>query len=325
MRILFMGTPEFSAYYLEYLLDRNVNIVAVISQKDKPRGRGQRLLPTPVKEIAMKYNVPVFQPSNLNKEGPEIIEKYKPDIGIVVAYGRLIKKPFLDLIPLYNVHTSLLPRYRGPAPIQRAIENGEKYTGVTIFKISEGMDEGDIALQKSFEIAECETFGQVYEKFLRVGTEALMQFLENYPLTLTPQDHSQASYAPKIDKSDLYVDFSKPALVVRNKIRAYDPNPGVRTMLNGLEVKLYGACEIIGEDEREYKKLNGEFDIQNTAPGTIVRIDKSSQGAIVKTGNGYLKITYIQFPGKNKTTFFSAKNGGLVKEGMIFESDANKE
>ncbi|MFN3692289.1 MAG: methionyl-tRNA formyltransferase [Fervidobacterium sp.] len=319
MRILFMGTPEFSAYYLEYLLNRNVNIVAVISQKDKPRGRGQKLLPTPVKEVAIKYNIPVFQPSNLNKEGIEIVEKYKPDIGIVVAYGRLIKKPFLDLIPLYNVHTSLLPRYRGPAPIQRAIENGEKYTGVTIFKINEGMDEGDIALQKSFEIGECETFGQVYEKFLRVGTEALIEFLENYPLTLIPQDHSQSSYAPKIEKSDLYVDFSKPALVVRNKIRAYDPNPGVRTMLNGLEVKLYGVCEIIEKDE--YENL---YKARYIVPGTIVCIDKASQGAIVKTGNGYLKITYIQFPGKNKTTFFSAKNGGLVKEGMIFESVANE-
>jgi len=138
--------------------------LAVITQKDKPRGRGQKLLPTPVKEVALKYGLLVFQPSNLNREGMEIIEKCQPEIGIVVAYGRLIKNPFLEAIPFYNVHTSLLPKYRGPAPMQRAIENGEKVTGVTIFKISESMDEGDIALQCTFEIGQCETLVKFTKK-----------------------------------------------------------------------------------------------------------------------------------------------------------------
>ncbi len=308
MRILFMGTPEFAASYLDFLIQKKFNVVAVISQKDKPRGRGQKLLPTPVKEVAQKYGIPVFQPSKLNEEGLEIIENYRPDIGIVVAYGRLLRKPFLDAIPLYNVHTSLLPKYRGPAPMQRAIENGERVTGVTIFKISEGMDEGDIALQRAFELEECEPFGSVYEKFIKYGTELLQEFLRNYPVTLTPQDHSKATYAPKIEKKDLYVDFSKPAVEVRNKIRAYDPTPGVRTFLNDIEVKLYGACEIENNSQ------------ENIEPGTVLRIEKQSGDGVIKTIDGLLHIKYIQFPGKNKITFLSAKNGGLIKEGMVFRN-----
>jgi len=307
LRILFLGTPEFAARYLEFLLEKGYNVVTVISQADKPRGRGQKLLPTPVKEVALKHNIPVFQPKSLVKEGTEIIEKYKPDIGIVVAYGRLLKKPFLDAIPFYNVHASLLPRYRGAAPMQRCLEAGEKVTGVTIFKISEGMDDGDIALQKPFEIGECETLGELYEKMINYGTELLDEFLKRYPVPLVQQDHSQASYAPKIDKNDLHVDFSMPAEMVRNKIRAYDPVPGVKARLNGTKVKLFGACVIEQNDEyRAYK------------PGTIISVDKSNGGLIV-CGKDALWIKYIQFPGKSKIGFSDAKNGGLVREGMCLE------
>ncbi|MGC8954800.1 MAG: methionyl-tRNA formyltransferase [Fervidobacterium sp.] len=310
MRILFMGTPEFAATYLEYLVVNNYNVVAVISQKDKPRGRGQKLLHTPVKQVAIKYDIPIFQPLNLNREGIQVIEEFKPDIGIVVAYGRLIRKPFLELIPLYNVHTSLLPKYRGPAPMQRTIENGEKVTGVTIFKINEGMDEGDIALQKSFEIGECETYGQLYEKFVKYGTKLLGDFLDKYPLPLTPQDHSKATYAPKIEKHDLYIDFSKSAFEVRNKIRAYDPTPGVRVFLNKAEVKVFGACEI-------------ENPTKECIPGTIVRIEKNTGAGVIKTKDHLLHVRYIQFPGKSKVTFLDAKNGGLIKEGMCFSSQCD--
>ncbi|HCI29397.1 MAG TPA: methionyl-tRNA formyltransferase [Fervidobacterium sp.] len=308
MKILFMGTPEFSAFYLEDLVKNNFDVIAVITQKDKPRGRGQRLLPTPVKEVAMKYGIPVFQPSNLNREGMEIIEEYKPEIGIVVAYGRLIKNPFLDSIPFYNVHTSLLPKYRGPAPMQRTIENGDKVTGITIFKISEGMDEGDIALQSTFEIDECETFGQVYERMIHHGTQLLKEFLIKYPLPLIPQNHSLATYAPKITKEDLYVDFSKPAIVVRNKIRAYDPTPGARARMGKFVVKLFGAC---GIEEIPTSLL------RTTEIGQILKINKD--GALIKTMNDGLWVKYLQFPGRGKISFIDAKNGGLVIEEMKLE------
>ncbi len=304
MRILFMGTPEFAASYLEYLIENGFDVVAVITQKDKPRGRGQKLLPTPVKEVGLKYGLPTFQPANLNRDGMEIIEKYRPEIGIVVAYGRLIKNPFLEAIPFYNIHTSLLPKYRGPAPMQRAIENGENVTGVTIFKISEGMDEGDIALQCAFEIGQCETFGQVYEKMITHGTQLLKEFLARYPIELVPQDHLLATYAPKITKEDLYVDFSRPAVVVRNKIRAYDPNPGVRTRFGDIEIKLFGACDM----ERILSNPFNEIEV-----GKIVKIDKN--GALIKTLDNGLWVSHVQFPGKGKITFGDAKNGGLISEG----------
>jgi len=310
LRILFLGTPEFAASHLEFLLKKGYNVVAVISQADKPRGRGQRLLPTPVKEIALRYNIPVFQPKSLTKEGMEIIEKFKPDIGIVVAYGRLLKNPFLSAIPFYNIHTSLLPKYRGAAPMQRSLEAGEKVTGVTIFKISEGMDDGDIAMQKAFEVGECETLGEVYEKMIKHGTELLDEFLKSYPVPLIRQDHSQATYAPKIEKEDFYVDFSQSAEAVRNKIRAYDPIPGAKAILNGFEIKLFGACEI--EDI-------GNEKLSNTLPGTIISIDKI-RGALVRCKDRSLWIKYVQFPGKNKFEFYAAKNGGLVKEGVVLNS-----
>lgn len=311
LKILFLGTPEFAASYLEFLLERNYNIVAVISQADKPRGRGQKLLPTPVKEVALKYKIPVFQPKSLAIEGMEVIEKFRPNIGIVVAYGRLLRKPFLDALEFYNVHTSLLPKYRGAAPMQRCLEAGEKVTGVTIFKISEGMDDGDIAMQKAFEISECETLGELYEKMIKYGTQLLDEFLTNYPVPLIPQDHTQASYAPKIEKKDLCVDFSMPAEVVRNKIRAYDPVPGTRALLDDVEVKLFGACEV---EEFEFDGGRGAL----PTPGTVVCIDKS-KGGLVACEDKALWIKYIQFPGKNKITFNDAKNGGLVKEDMVLK------
>lgn len=305
MKILFLGTPEFAAEILKFLLEQRYNVVAVISQKDKPRGRGLQVLPTPVKEVALKYNIPVFQPSNLSKEGLEVIEAYKPDIGIVVAYGRLLKPPFLSALEFYNVHASLLPKYRGAAPIQRALENGERVTGVTIFRISEGMDDGDIALQKAFEVGECETFGEVYEKMLSVGKELLHEFLQRYPLPLRSQDHGAATYAPKIEKHDTFVRFDRPAKAVRDKIRAYDPVPGARAQINGAEVKLFGACELSATDRGE--------------PGLVLRI--TSAGALVGTADGAVTIRYIQFPGRKRISFLDAKNGGLLKEGDAFSYD----
>jgi methionyl-tRNA formyltransferase len=313
LRILFLGTPEFAASYLEFLLEKGYNVVAVISQADKPRGRGQKLLPTPVKEVAITHNIPVFQPKSLEKEGMEIIEKYKPDIGIVVAYGRLLKRPFLDVIPFYNVHTSLLPKYRGAAPMQRSLEAGEKVTGVTIFKISEGMDDGDIAMQRAFEVGECETFGELYEKMIKHGTELLDEFLKSYPVPLIQQDHSQATYAAKIDKEDFYVDFSQSAEAVRNKIRAYDPVPGAKAILNTFEVKLFGACEVENIDNEK---------LINTLPGTIISIDKI-KGALVRCKDRGLWIKYVQFPGKNRVEFYAAKNGGLLREGAVLNSFSN--
>ncbi|ABR30110.1 methionyl-tRNA formyltransferase [Thermosipho melanesiensis] len=302
MRILFLGTPDFASVHLEFLMKNGFDVVAVISQPDKPKGRGKKILPTPVKEVALKYNIPVFQPKKLNKEGLKIIENLKPDIGIVVAYGKLLKPPFLNTLEFYNVHASLLPSYRGAAPIQRVLENGEKRTGITIFKIGEGMDDGPIALKKEVEVGEFETFGELYEKLLDLGKKALIEFLNNYPIELIPQE-GKVSFAPKITKEDLKLDFSKDVTFVKNKIRAYDPLPGVRVLFKRKIVKLFGVFSVLENSSREI--------------GKIISIDK--EGALISCENGSVKVRYIQFPGKRKMTFFEAKNGCLIKEGECFD------
>lgn len=304
MKILFLGTPSFASEHLEFLIENNFNVVAVISQPDKPKGRGKKIVPTPVKEVAQKYNIPVFQPTKLNKEGLEIINEFKPDIGIVVAYGRLLKPPFLNAIPFYNIHASLLPKYRGAAPIQRVLENGEKVTGITIFKIGEGMDDGPIALKKEVGVGKFDTFEDLYNKLLKLGKESLFEFLNNYPMELIEQE-GEATYAPKITKEDLIVNFSEDYVDVKNKIRAYDPVPGVKAKINDKFVKLFGAFYIEKDESvNEY--------------GKIIKITKD--GAFITARNGIVGIKYIQFPGKKKTHIYDAKNGGLIKEGEKFES-----
>ncbi|WP_126993129.1 methionyl-tRNA formyltransferase [Thermosipho globiformans] len=304
MRILFLGTPSFASEHLEFLIKNNFDVVAVISQPDKPKGRGKKVQPTPVKEVAQKYNIPVFQPTKLTSEGLSIIERFKPDLGIVVAYGKLLKPPFLNAIPFYNIHASLLPKYRGAAPIQRALENGEGVTGITIFKIGEGMDDGPIALKKEISVGEFETFGSLYEKLLSLGKEALLEFLNNYPPNLYPQE-GEPTYAPKISKEDLELDFSADYVTVKNKIRAYDPIPGVRAVLKGKLVKLFQVFYVErDENVKEY--------------GKVLKIN--NEGGFISAKGGIVGIKYIQFPGKKPISFLDAKNGGLVKEGDKFES-----
>ncbi|WP_041081961.1 methionyl-tRNA formyltransferase [Thermotoga profunda] len=296
MKIIFLGTPEYASKHLEALLESNYDIVGVVTQPDRPAGRGQRLLPSPVKEIALRANLPVFEKM---KDIP--FDSLKPDIGIVVAYGALIKEKYLNLLPLgfYNVHPSLLPKYRGAAPIQRAIENGEKVTGVTLFKLTKELDAGPIAAQISVTIDEYENFDSLETKLIKVGEKLLKDFLKDpTSFSLVPQDESQATYAPKITAQDIVVDFNKSTEEVKNKIRAYDSRPGARTTLRGEFVKVFGVRKT---DKTKY----------NEVPGTIVYIDH--EGGHVTTVDGIVVISQIQFPSKKKVSFLEAMNGRLIK------------
>jgi len=293
MRILFLGTPHFAAKHLETLLKEGLDVVAVVTQADKPFGRGLRLTPSPVKVLAQQAKIPVYEQL---KQVP--FDVLNIDICIVVAYGKIIPRKYLDMLPFYNVHPSLLPKYRGAAPIQRAIENGEKSTGVTIFKLTDQLDAGPIVMQESVEIEEFETFDEVEAKLLNLGCQMLVEFLKNpFSHDLVPQDESQASYAPKIEEEDLLVDFAQPAERVKDKIRAYDSRPGARTFLNGQCVKLFGVRAI--------------EPCSTNVPGTVIRINRD--GAFVATSTGLVLISHVQFPGKRKMTFFEAYNGRLIK------------
>jgi len=293
MRILFLGTPHFAAKHLEALLKEGMDVAAVVTQADKPFGRGLRPTPSPVKVLAQQARIPVYERL---KQVP--FDVLSVDICIVVAYGKIIPKKYLDMLPFYNVHPSLLPKYRGAAPIQRAIENGEKSTGVTIFKLTEQLDAGPIAMQESVRIEEFETFDEVEAKLVNLGCRMLVEFLKDpFSHDLVPQDESQASYAPKIEEKDLLIDFAQPAERVKDKIRAYDSKPGARTFLNGQCVKLFGvrAIEPCSTD----------------VPGTVIRINRD--GAFVTTSTGLVLISHVQFPGKRRMTFLEAFNGRLIR------------
>jgi len=304
-KIVFMGTPDFGAEVLEELIKNNFNVVGAFSQPDKPKGRGKKLQPTPVKEVALKYNVPIFQPKSVNKgEGFDFLKELNPDIIITAAFGKILRKNVLTLPPkgCWNVHTSLLPKYRGAAPIQRAIENGEKETGISIFKMVEALDAGDIAIQKSIPVEINDNFGVVYEKLLALAKETVLEFLNSFDqLILKPQNEEEASYAEKITKEDLKVDFNNGTIKVHNKIRAYDPYPGVRSLYEGEEVKIFGS-----NFSTDLLTIENEEE-----PGTIIYIEKD--GILVKCRDGAIKVKEIQFPGKKRITTIDALNGKKLK------------
>jgi len=308
LRVVFVGTPEFAAEILRYMVKKGINIVGVVTQPDKPKGRGRKTLPTPVKVVAEEKGLPCIQPESINrKEALEFLHSVNPDVLIVASYGKILGEKVLSLPKhgCYNIHPSLLPKYRGASPIQRALENGEKKTGVTIYRMVKELDAGPIALQREVNIDPFETFDQLEKRLIELSKEMVIEFLEkleNGEIHLREQDHTRATYAPLIKKEDLFVDFSKGAETVKNKIRAYDSRPGARAFLNGKEVKLFGAMAV---------------DSSNDEPGLIHYIDR--EGAWIGTGKGMVKVKYLQLPGKKKLTFWELRNGRLIEEGMKLE------
>lgn len=308
-----MGTPEFGGVVLEELIKNGYNVVGVFSQPDRPKGRGRKVEPTYVKSVALKYGIPVFQPKSVSKaEGFETLVKLNPNIIITAAFGKILRKNVLEYPEkgCWNVHASLLPKYRGAAPIQRAIENGEKETGITIYKMAEALDAGDIAIQKAIPIDINDNLGAVYNKLVELAKEIIIEFLEKFDsLTLVSQDDSLATYAEKITSEDLKVNFNWDAIKVHNKIRAYDPIPGVSCEIRGEIVKLFGSELVENYSKKE------EIPYEN---GTI--FDKDNTGIYVKCENGIVKIKEIQFPNKRKITTIDAINGRKLNIGDRFVS-----
>jgi methionyl-tRNA formyltransferase len=310
MRIVFMGTPEFSAFHLKRLIEEGYNIVGVFSQPDKISGRGGKTRPTPVKVTAMEAGIDVFQPKSVNlKTGFAMLESLNPDVIIVVAFGKILKDKVINLprMGIYNVHASLLPAYRGAAPIQRAIENGDKKTGVAIMKIAPELDAGDVAKMTEVAIETADNFESVHNKLQKAGADLLVDFLEALrkgDATFTEQGDEKVTYAAKIEKDELPIDWKLDALTIHNKIRAFDPVPCARTSLDGMMVKLKGSLEIAENDSEAH-------------PGTILEITK--KGAWIQCGAGKILIHDIQLPSKKFTTFLEAKNGRKIDIGKCFD------
>lgn len=255
MRIVFMGTPDFAVPSLRALYDAGHDIAAVYSQPDKPRGRGHKLQPTPVKELALELGVDVRQPVQLrDQEVKEEIRDLKPDIIVVVAYGKILPKDILE-IPAFgcvNAHGSLLPKYRGAAPIQWAVINGDKVTGVTTMYMAEGMDTGDILLQKETEIMAQETSGELFDRLKIMSAELLVETLsgiERGDIKRTPQEDSKASMAPMLTKQDGEINWRLPAETIHSHIRGMNPWPSAFTGFRDGKIKIYSSRVIEGKDK----------------------------------------------------------------------------
>ncbi|WP_317932799.1 methionyl-tRNA formyltransferase [Halioxenophilus sp. WMMB6] len=299
LKIVFAGTPDFAAHHLQALLASEHRVVAVYSQPDRPAGRGKKLQASPVKQLAVAHEIPVYQPLNFKQpEAREELAALQPDVMVVVAYGLILPQAVLDIPRLgcINVHASLLPRWRGAAPIQRAVEAGDAESGVTIMQMEKGLDTGPMFTKVHCPLATDETGGSLHDKLQAVGASALLQTLTALAAgkaVAEAQDDSLANYAHKIDKPDLNLDWQQPAEVLERRIRAFNPFPVCFTHLAGERIKIYRA-QCLAESSA-------------AAPGAIVRADK--QGIVVACGSASLAITELQMPGKKPMAVTQVLNG----------------
>ncbi len=262
MRVVFMGTPDFAVPSLQKLLDAGFEVCAVYTQPDKPKGRGHKLQAPPVKELALRHEIPVFQPASLRKEEvQQELQSFQPDVIVVVAYGKILPKAVLDLPRLgcINVHGSLLPKYRGAAPIQWTVINGDGTGGVTTMFMGEGLDTGDVLLKAETPVGAEETAGQLFDRLKDLGADLLLETLEKLErgkLTPVPQNEEDATHAPMLSKELSVIDWSKPARELHDLIRGLNPWPSAYSYLDGKKLKIHASrvAEGSGEAGKAFSK-----------------------------------------------------------------------
>ena len=308
--IMFMGTPEISATCLKRLLDDGHGICAVITREDKPRGRGNQMTPTPVKVLAQEHGIPVHTPATLRDQAfSDLLDQYKPEIIVVVAYGKILPLNVIEYpkFGCINLHVSLLPKYRGAAPMQRAIMEGEAETGVTVMHMAEGLDTGDIISVEKFPIGPTDDFEAIHDRSAEVGGKLLSETIENiYNGTAQriKQDDSLATYAKKVEKEDCKVDFNLPAQKLDFIIRGVTPIPGAFCYHNGKMLKIYKATVVKGSG-----KIGEVIDLSDKGEGYVT----------VATSDGALKITHLIPEGKGKMTAGDFARGRKISLGDILE------
>ena len=302
MRIVFMGTPDFAVPSLQALIDAGHDVCAVYTQPDKPQGRKQILTAPPVKTLALEHDIPVFQPNTLKNEDEQArLRELAPEVIIVVAYGKLLPKAVLDIPPhgCINVHGSLLPRWRGAAPIQWAVIAGDEMAGVTTMQMAEGLDTGDMLLTYETKVGEKETAGELFDRLAQSGAELLTQTLVKLDeITPRPQDDAQSCYAHMLDKQMAVIDWSKSAHEIDCLIRGLNPWPIALTALSGERLKVFAAEKAAG---------NGE-------PGTVLEADPK-KGLTVACGEGALKLTEIQLVGGKRMKATDFLRGHAIQVG----------
>ena len=299
LRIIFAGTPDFAARHLQALLNSEHEVVAVYSQPDRPAGRGQQLQASPVKQLAVQHDIPVYQPKSLKKAKAQAeLAALNADLMVVVAYGLILPAVVLSTPKLgcINVHGSILPRWRGAAPIQRALWAGDAQTGVTIMQMDEGLDTGAMLSIATLPISQGDTSASLYEKLAEIGPKALLDALQDLPALqqkAVEQDNSQANYAEKLSKEEAQLDFTKPAVALEREIRAFNPWPVSYLQLGNQQLKIWQA---------RVEPLT-----QTATPGTVLKVDK--KGIVIATGEGALVLEQLQPPGKKAMAVADFING----------------
>ena len=291
MRIVFLGTPEFGVVTLQKLLESSHEVIAVVTQKDKPQGRGNKLTPSPVKVFAQKANIPCFEYDKISRDGVSDLKALHPDIMITAAYGQILSQEIID-IPRYgiiNVHASLLPKYRGASPIQSAIINGETKTGVTIMQTEAGLDTGDILGVIETEICEYETAGELSRRLAQIGADLLIEVLEkiqNHTVRPEPQLHVNATVTNKIHKEDCVINFNKSSKQIKCLVCGANPDPIASAVFeNGIVLKVYTV------------RLASNINSHGT-PGEIIEPTSAKRGVFVMCNPGVIELGLVQLPGK---------------------------
>lgn len=298
LRIIFAGTPDFAAAHLSDLLNRGFNIVAAYTQPDRPVGRGKKIRPTPVKEVALTHGIPVFQPEELQGDEALQLAALSPDIIVVVAYGLILDEEILQIPPYgcINVHASLLPRWRGAAPIERAILAGDKVTGVSIMQMEKGLDTGAVLLRLNTPITNQDNAQTLTSRLLTLGNQGLAEVLNDIPgyqANAEQQDDSLAVYASKLRKDEALIQWQNPAIEIQHQIQAFYPRSPAYCLLQNDRLRIIQAISVTST--------------QQDKPGTILA--KEEDRILVACGEGALEITKIQFPGKNPAGLKDVFNG----------------
>lgn len=312
MKIVFMGTPDFAEKSLETVYNAGHEILAVVTNPDRPKGRGMKMVASPVKEFAVSKNLKIYQPEKVRKnvEFIEEIKKLEPDVICVVAYGKILPKEILEIPKLgcINVHGSLLPKYRGAAPIQWAVINGEKVTGVTTMYMDVGMDTGDMILKEETEIAPDETTGELWDRLAKIGAELLVKTLEQIENKTAPRipQGEDFSMAPMLDKEMSKIDWeSKTVQEIKNLVRGLNPIMGTYSYLNGKKIKIWKVDVV-------------EADNENVKNGTVLKSD-SKDGLYIKAKDGVIKVLEIQGENAKKMNIQDFLRGNQIEVGSIFE------
>lgn len=321
MRIIFMGTPDFSVGTLEAIIEAGHEVALVVTQPDKPKGRGKEMQVTPVKACALAHNIPVFQPMKVREaQCVEKLQEYQADITVVIAFGQILPKEVLELTPYgcVNVHASLLPKYRGAAPLQWSIIDGEEVTGITTMQMDVGLDTGDMLLKVEVPVDKKETYGSLHDKMAAAGAKLCVETLEGLEQkTIVPEKQGEMTteYAKMIHKSMGNIDWTQDAVVIERLIRGLNPWPSAYTSWNQKNMKIWDA-QVLGQEQIE---MNVTEPMRTAEVGTIIAVDKES--FVVKTGNGALKILEVQIPGKKRMDAGAFLRGYQVKIGEVLSRD----